>query len=96
MPLTSLRTVQWRNLEDCEVEFSPRVNVLVGDNGQGKTNFLEAVQYLGLGRSHRGSRDEEIVRFGGDHFYVGGVGLGDAGETLCIEAGFTPPRSKRL
>jgi DNA replication and repair protein RecF len=88
--------VQWRNLEDGEVELSPRVNVLVGDNGQGKTNFLEAVQYLALGRSHRGARDEEIVRFGGDHFFVRGVGQGDAGESLSIEAGFTPPRSKRL
>jgi DNA replication and repair protein RecF len=94
--LESLRTVQWRNLEDRKIDFSPRVNVLVGGNGQGKTNFLEAVQYLALGRSHRGSRDEEIVRFGGDHFYVSGVGQGDAGGTLSIEAGFTPPRSKRL
>jgi hypothetical protein len=94
--LESLRTVQWRNLEDRKIDFSPRVNVLVGGNGQGKTNFLEAVQYLALGRSHRGSRDEEIVRFGADHFYVSGVGQGDAGGTLSIEAGFTPPRSKRL
>jgi DNA replication and repair protein RecF len=94
--LRSLRTVQWRNIEDAEVEFSPGVNVLVGGNGQGKTNFLEAVHYLALGRSHRGSRDEEIVRFGGDHFYARGVGQGDAGETFSIEAGFTPPRSKRL
>jgi DNA replication and repair protein RecF len=94
--LTSLRTVHWRNLEDRDFELSPRVNVLVGSNGQGKTNFLEAVQYLGLGRSHRGARDDEIVRFGADHFYVAGVGQGDAGETLSIEAGFTPPRTKRL
>jgi DNA replication and repair protein RecF len=94
--LESLRTEGWRNIEDGAVEFSPRVNVLVGGNGQGKTNFLEAVQYLALGRSHRGSRDEEIVRFGGDHFYVCGVGQGDAAEALRIEAGFTPPRSKRL
>jgi DNA replication and repair protein RecF len=94
--LQSLRIVQWRNLADRNFELSPRVNVLVGGNGQGKTNFLEAVQYLALGRSHRGARDEEIVRFGADHFYVGGVGEGDAGETFSIEAGFTPPRSKRL
>jgi DNA replication and repair protein RecF len=94
--LGSLRTVQWRNLADGDVALSPGVNVLVGGNGQGKTNFLEAVQYLALGRSHRGSRDEEIVRFGADHFYVCGVGKGEAGETLRIEAGFTPPRSKRL
>jgi DNA replication and repair protein RecF len=88
--------VQWRNVEDGEFEFSPRVNVLLGANGQGKTNFLEAVQYLALGRSHRGSRDDEIVRFGADHFFVRGVGEGDAGESFSIEAGFTPPRSKRL
>src|SRR5262245_14101066 len=94
--LESLRTMQWRNIADGMVPLSPRVNVLVGGNGQGKTNFLEAVQYLALGRSHRGSRDEEIVRFGADHFYVCGVGQGEAGETLRIEAGFTPPRSKRL
>lgn len=96
MHLGSLRTVHWRNLADGDVALSPGVNVLVGGNGQGKTNFLEAVQYLALGRSHRGSRDEEIVRFGADHFYVCGVGKGEAGETLRIEAGFTPPRSKRL
>lgn len=94
--MRSLRTTQWRNVEDGEVEFSPGVNVLVGSNGQGKTNVLEAVLYLALGRSHRGSRDEEIVRFGGDHFYVRGVGQRDAGETFEIEAGFAPPRSKRL
>jgi DNA replication and repair protein RecF len=72
------------------------VNVFLGGNGQGKTNFLEAVQYLALGRSYRGSRDDEIVQFGADHFFVQGDGEGDAGETFSIEAGFTPPRSKKL
>jgi DNA replication and repair protein RecF len=94
--LHSLRTAQWRNVEDGEIDFAPGVNVLVGSNGQGKTNVLEAVQYLALGRSHRGSRDEELVRFGSSHFYVRGVGRRDAGETFEIEAGFAPPRSKRL
>lgn len=96
MYLTTLRTTGWRNLVDANTELSPRVNVLVGGNGQGKTNFLEAVQYLALGRSHRGSRDDEIVRFGGEHFFVRGVGQGDGGQVLSIEAGFTPPRSKRI
>jgi DNA replication and repair protein RecF len=94
--LEKLRTVQWRNLEDRQIEFSPGVNVLVGGNGQGKTNLLEAVHYLALGRSHRGARDDEIVSFGGDHFFVRGDGEGDAGQSFCIEAGFTPPRSKKL
>jgi DNA replication and repair protein RecF len=91
-----LRTVQWRNIEDREIEFSPGVNVLVGGNGQGKTNLLEAVQYLALGRSHRSARDDEIVRFGSGYFFVRGDGEGDAGQAFSIEAGFTPPRSKRL
>lgn len=96
MQLRSLRAVQWRNLDSGRFEFSPGVNVFLGGNGQGKTNFLEAVQYLALGRSHRGSRDDEIVQFGTDHFFVHGDGEGDAGETFSIEAGFTPPRSKKL
>jgi len=94
--LRSLRTVQWRNLESAQFEFSPGVNVFLGGNGQGKTNFLEAVQYLALGRSYRGSRDDEIVQFGKEHFFVRGDGQGDAGEAFSIEAGFTPPRSKKL
>jgi len=94
--LRSLRTVQWRNLESARFEFSPGVNVFLGGNGQGKSNFLEAVQYLALGRSYRGSRDDEIVQFGTDHFFVQGDGQGDAGEAFSIEAGFTPPRSKKL
>jgi DNA replication and repair protein RecF len=94
--LRSLRTVQWRNLDAGRFDFSPGVNVLIGGKGQGKTNVLEAVQYLALGRSHRGARDDEIVRFGADHFFVQGDGEGDAGESFSIEAGFTPPRSKKL
>ncbi len=96
MRLGSLRTVQWRNLEDREHQFSEGVNVLVGGNGQGKTNVIEAVHYLALGRSHRGARDDEILRFGGEHFFVRGDGEGDAGDVFSIEAGFTPPRAKRL
>jgi DNA replication and repair protein RecF len=94
--IEAIRTVQWRNIEDRECECSPGVNLLVGGNGQGKTNFLEAVQYLALGRSHRGARDEEIIRFGADHFFLRGDGEGDAGQSFRIEAGFTPPRSKKL
>lgn len=96
MRLLLVRTLHWRNVEDCSIEFSGGVNVFVGGNGQGKTNFLEAVQYLALGRSHRGSRDDEIVRFGSEHFFVRGDGEGDAGNSFSIEAGFTAPRSKKL
>ncbi len=96
MRLGKLRTVQWRNIADGEIEFADGVNVLVGGNGQGKTNVIEAIHYLALGRSHRGARDDELPRFGADHFFVRGEGDGDAGDAFSIEAGFTPPRSKRI
>ena len=45
--------------------------VLVGDNGQGKTNFLEAIYYFQILRSVRGTRDADAVRFGADGFRIG-------------------------
>lgn len=60
----------FRNIVQAEVE-APRAGfVLVGDNGQGKTNLLEAIYYLHLFRSLRGARDAELVRFGATAFHV--------------------------
>ena len=60
----------FRNLVDLEISFSPRVNLFVGRNGQGKTNLLEALNYLALGRSHRGARGEDLIAFAADHLHV--------------------------
>jgi len=56
-------STQYRNLEHGPVEFSPRVNLFVGHNGQGKTNVLEALQFFQFGRSFRTPRDGELIRF---------------------------------
>ncbi len=60
----------FRNFERLELEFPAAGLVLVGDNGQGKTNLLEAIYYLGLLRSARGTRDTDVVRFGAESFYI--------------------------
>ena len=70
MFLTSLRLQGFRNLADAVLEFPPAGAALVGDNGQGKTNLLEAIYYLEIFRSFRGAADEQLVRFGGEHFRV--------------------------
>lgn len=70
MRILSARLTGFRNLEDLDLEFSTGVNVLLGCNGQGKTNVLEALDYFALGRSHRGARNEELVRLDGDHLHV--------------------------
>src|SRR5437868_5036312 len=59
----ALETVDFRNLQQVLVEPHPRFNVLHGDNGQGKTNLLEAVYLLGTLRSFRAARVDELIRF---------------------------------
>ena len=52
----------FRNIEACEVEFSPYVNLLYGNNAQGKTNLLEAIYYTALGKSFRPAKEAELIR----------------------------------
>lgn len=64
MYLTSLRFYNFRNLLDSKISCSPEVNVVVGRNGQGKTNFIEGVQLLSTTRSFRTSKIKELIRWG--------------------------------
>ena len=60
----------YRNIRKAEIEFSEGVNVLYGDNAQGKTNFLESIYYFACGKSFRGAKDKEIILFGEDRSYI--------------------------
>ena len=60
----------WRNYLHLEASFSPTVNVICGDNAQGKTNLLEAVAYLSTASSHRARYDRELIQFGVDHAFL--------------------------
>lgn len=66
MNLNKLTLRDFRNYVNLELEFAPGVNLIVGDNAQGKTNLLEAIAYLGSGKSFRAQRTGEMVRFGAD------------------------------
>ena len=57
----------FRNAECETVTFDSGINVLHGENAQGKTNLLEAIYYVSLGKSFRGSKDAEIIRFGEEY-----------------------------
>lgn len=63
MRLDKLSLRDFRNYRELTLEFAPGVNLIVGDNAQGKTNLLEAISYLGSGRSFRTQRTAELVRF---------------------------------
>jgi DNA replication and repair protein RecF len=68
--LERLRLRQFRNLDDAEFEFPASGVALLGDNGQGKTNLLEAIYYPVFFRSIHGAGDTELVRFGASGFRV--------------------------
>ena len=66
MELKRLELYDFRNYAHLSLEADPGVNLIVGANAQGKTNLLEAVSYLGAGRSWRSQKNSELVRFGAD------------------------------
>jgi DNA replication and repair protein RecF len=84
--LRSLALRDFRNLARLDLAF-PEVGVaIVGENGQGKTNLLEAIYYLHLLRSVRGARDVDVVRFGADGFHI--AARTEGGVNHELSAGF--------
>ena len=72
MNLKQLSLRSFRNYEEVTVDFEPGVNLIVGDNAQGKTNLLEAISYLGSGKSFRAQKTAEMIRFGADFAEIQG------------------------
>ena len=75
----------FRNYLHLEAAFHPRINVIFGDNAQGKTNLLEAVAYLSSASSHRARYDRELIQFGVDHAFVKGE-VASRGRDFTLEA----------
>lgn len=70
MFIESIQLKNFRNYKTLEMEFDRETNILYGDNAQGKTNILEAVYLCGTTKSHKGSKDKEIIRFGQDEAHI--------------------------
>lgn len=70
MIIKSLELADFRNYEKLNIEFSSGTNILYGDNAQGKTNILEAIYLSATTKSHKSSKDKEIVRFGKDEGHI--------------------------
>ena len=66
MRLERLELWGFRNYETLTADFDPGVNLILGDNAQGKTNLLEAMVYLGTGKSFRTRKEQELIRFGAE------------------------------
>lgn len=88
MRLTEIGLAHFRNLATASLEVPSAGAILVGTNGQGKTNFLEALHYLALFRSFRGAPHTDAIAFDADHFRVeAGVVYGDGrSRTVAVAA----------
>ena len=70
MIIKSIELRNFRNYENLEIQFDQGTNILYGDNAQGKTNILEAAYISGTTKSHKGSRDREMIRFGESESHI--------------------------
>lgn len=70
MIVESVNLKNYRNYELMNIEFSDRTNIIYGDNAQGKTNILEALYVAATTKSHRGSKDREIIRFNNEESHI--------------------------
>ena len=70
MVIRSLRLKNYRNYDLLDMSFDPKTNILYGDNAQGKTNILEALYLSGTTKSHRGTKDRDMIQFGHDEAHL--------------------------
>ncbi len=73
MYLKRLNLSNFKNYSEIDVEFSPRINCFIGDNGVGKTNILDAIHYLSLTKSYFVNVDSVNIRHGNDFFIIKGT-----------------------
>ncbi len=85
----------FRNYVHLEAAFDPRVNLIYGDNAQGKTNLLEAVAYLSSARSHRARYDREMIQMGIDSAFLKGE-VSSRDRDFTLEAKLFRGRGRQL
>ncbi|MEJ8555362.1 DNA replication/repair protein RecF [Tepidibacter sp. Z1-5] len=73
MYLKSIKLINYRNYDQLYLDFDKRINLLLGKNGQGKTNILEAIYLMSIGKSFRTNKDKELIRFNSENTYIGGI-----------------------
>ena len=73
MKIKQLKLKNYRNYDLLELDFDPSTNILYGDNAQGKTNILESIYMCGTTKSHRGTKDRDMIRFGQEEAHIEAV-----------------------
>ena len=87
MILKNISIINYKNIKGVNLELSPKINCLIGHNGVGKTNFLDAIYYLSFCRSAGNPVDSQIITHGEDFFMLEGNYLDDGGDVENIYCG---------
>ena len=95
MECNAIRIKNFRNIEVAEIEFDSGVNILAGDNAQGKTNLLEAISFTALGKSFRTSHEEDLIRFGAESAEIS-LDFTDSSRRQNITVRMMPGRRRRI
>ena len=95
MILTGLELAHFRNYTHLAAEFDPRVNLIYGENAQGKTNLLEAAAYLSLAKSHRARYDREMIQLDAPEANIRGT-VQSRERTFTLEAKLIRGRGRQL
>ncbi len=96
MRLETLDIVNFKNIEEASLEFSPGVNCLLGMNGMGKSNLMEAIHFLCLARPMQSIPESALPRHGSDMLMVKGRFAMDSGAHENVSCGFVKGKGKTL
>ena len=96
MTLLDIDIVDFKNIAGATLEFSPGVNCLLGRNGMGKSNLLEAIHMLCLARGFSSMPDQSYIRHGAESALVKGTFEADASDRHTISCGIVRSRGKTL
>ena len=94
MILKRLSILNYKNIEQADLDFSPNVNCFIGQNGMGKTNLLDAIYYLSFCKSATNPIDSQVMRHEADFFVVQGLYETEQGETEDIYCGMKRRQKK--
>ena len=96
MILKRISILNYKNLEQVELDFSPKMNCFIGQNGMGKTNLLDAVYYLSFCKSVSNPIDSENIKHNQDFFVVQGSYLTDEGDPEEVYCGLKRRQKKQF
>ncbi len=93
MFISEIQLKNYRNYEDLNLSFEDKVNVIIGENAQGKTNLMEAIYVLAMAKSHRTSNDRELIRWDEDYGKIKGR-LQKRNSSVSLELNISKKRKK--